>query len=132
MVVDEQAGGKGAMRRVFLNNCDRRKHAALYGANAFYDPNLVGLQATMAMDLRAGDECVVATPGNSGNLIDFSWFRFLREDVLPDENGAQARVLFGDFLWSQEIDKAEAAQTEPYSRFFDVNGRFKRRSVVEQ
>ena len=119
------------MRRVFLNNRDRRKHAVIYGANAFYDLNLAGRQATMAMDLKAGDECVVATPAHSGNLIVFSWFRFSREEVLPDENGTQTRVLFGDFLRSQEIDKARAAETEPYSMFFNVNGHFKRRSVVE-
>ena len=119
------------MRRIFLNNRDRRKHAAIYGANAFYDLNLTGLQATMAMDLTTGDECVVATPAHSGNLIDFSWFRFLREEILPDDNGTQTRVLFGDYLRSQAIDKAEAAETEPYAKFFNVNGDFKRRSVIE-
>lgn len=83
----------------------------------------------MATDLGGGDECVVATPDPLGD-IDFRWFAFSHEQVLPAEEGTKVRVLFGKWLRSEKLTKIDAAATEPYSIFFNVNGHFKRQSVI--
>ena len=113
---------------VFFNNCQGRKHSELYGDEAYYDLNLTGLHATMATNLRKRDQCVVATP-DSPYVIKFSWFAFSHELVLPDEDGIDCRVFFGEFLRSEKLPKTKAAETEPYSIFFNVNGHFKRQPV---
>ena len=112
---------------VFFNNCRRRDHAGLFGAGAFYDLNRHGLQATA--NLPPGEECVVATPAADGDIV-FSWFRFSHESVTPAEDGVGVRVLFGEFVRSETLCREEAIVTEPYSVFFNVNGHFKRLSVV--
>ena len=114
---------------VFFNNCRRRDHAGLFGAGAFYDLNQHGLQAKMATNLTPGDECVVATPAEDGNIV-FGWFRFSHESVMPVEGGVGVRVLFGEFIRSVTLCRDEAISTEPYSVFFNVNGHFKRPSVI--
>ena len=116
---------------LLLNNRRRRDHPKLYGSNAFYDLDLSGPQAMMALDLGAGDECVVATPANDDNVIEFNWFRFSHEDRRPNENGVEVRVLFGEFLRSEQLDRTKATETEPYSKFFNVRGHFKRPSVIK-
>ena len=115
---------------LLLNNCRRRDHCRLYGSNAFYDLNLTGLQARMATDIVAGNECVVATPTNGDDIIEFKWFRFSHEERRPDENGVEVRVLFGDLIRSEHLDRAKATETEPYSKFFNVKGDFKQQSVI--
>ena len=80
--------------------------------------------------LRRGDQCVVATPAR-GNEIVFSWFAFQREEEAQDE-GVPVRVFFGEFLRSERLDRTEATETAPYSNFFNINGHFKRQSVLEQ
>ncbi|MDE0034883.1 MAG: hypothetical protein OXU75_17390 [Deltaproteobacteria bacterium] len=116
---------------VLLNNCRRRDHFALYGPDAFYDLHSTGQHATMLRQLRAGDECVVATPA-CDNCIIFNWFAFRYEKEIPDENGVKFRVFFGQYLRSEGLDKIKATKTEPYGNFFDIIGRFKQRSVIEQ
>jgi hypothetical protein len=113
----------------FFNNCRARNHVEIYGSNAFYDLNRTGKQASMATDLKRGEECVVAIPNEEGD-IEFVWFSFLQEKITPDENGVATRVQFGKRLRSETISKTKAAKTEPYSVFFNVNGNFKRRSVI--
>ena len=115
----------------FFNNCRTRNHAALYPAGAFYDLYRTGQQANMATDLKPRDKCVVATPADGGD-INFSWFSFTHERVMdmPDELGTKVRVLFGKLIRSECLLKAEAAGCEPYSVFFNVNGHFKRPSVI--
>ena len=115
---------------LLLNNCRRRNHAKLYGPNAFYDLDLAGRQAGMAIDVAAGDACVVAAPANGDNVIEFSWFRFSNEERRPDEHGVEVRVLFGVFVGSEQLDRTTATETEPYSRFFNVKGDFKQQSVI--
>lgn len=114
---------------VFFNNCRGRKHSELYKDGAFYDLNLTGHHATLATGLGKEDKCVVATP-DSSYIIDFSWFVFSHEQVLPDERGINCRVFFGEWLRSEKLPKIKAAETEPYSIFFNVNGHFKRQSVI--
>ena len=118
---------------VLFNNCRCRDHAGLYGAGAFFDLNLVGGQADMATDLRPGDECVVAAPVEGGD-VEFNWYAFTHERVMdtPDEPSTQVRVQSGTWLRSERLLKPAAATTAPYSAFFDVNGHFKRRSVIKR
>ena len=115
---------------VFFNNCRARDHVSIYGENAFYDLNRTGKQAEMATDLKRGEECVVATPNEDGD-IEFVWFSFTQEKIMPDEDGIATRVQFGKRLRSETRSKTDAAETEPYSVFFNVDGHFKRPSVVK-
>ncbi len=62
---------------VNFNNCRCRDHAGLYGKDAFYDLNTTGLQATMATDLSPGDQCIVATYAENGDVV-FDWFKFAK------------------------------------------------------
>jgi len=116
---------------VFFNNCRRRDHLGLFGTGSFYDLNRIGAQAKMAIDLQHGDECVVATPDEDGN-ITFNWFAFSHVKFMPDEHDVEVRVLFGDRLRSETLSRDDAIATEPYSVFFNINGHFKRPSVVKQ
>jgi len=51
---------------MYFNNCRKRNHVQLYGANAFFDLETTGPQAKVAHrlnnDLSINDECIVATP----------------------------------------------------------------------
>ncbi|MGD0209655.1 MAG: hypothetical protein ABSC14_01585 [Desulfomonilia bacterium] len=117
--------------RFYFNNCLSRDHAALYGIDAFYDLYRSGKQAEMATNLKPNDECVVATTAPNGE-ITFDWFTFTHEDILPmpDEPGTRVRVLFGKRIRTETMPKSTAARTTPYSVFFNVNGHFKRPSVI--
>ena len=115
-------------RIVFLNNCQNRNHVGIYGADAFYDLNTTGFQSTLAVNLTAGQPCIVASTGHNNEIV-FSWYSFEREEVRRDDKGVLCRVFFGKFIKSEQYSKAEAAQKEPYTAFFDVNGNFKRHSV---
>lgn len=114
----------------FFNNCCARNHVGIYGGTAFYDPACTGKQGTMATDLKRGEECIVATPNKDGD-IEFVWFAFTHEKNMPDENGVPSRIQCGKRLRSQTLSKSKAAKTKPYSVFFNVNGHFKRLSVIE-
>ncbi len=119
----------------FLNNCQGYDHARLYEDGAFYDLNLTGRQATMATDIVEGDKCVVATRNPDEDHgpytpINFSWFSFSHEDVCRTKKGTQIRVFFGKWLKSEQLPKNKAAAIEPYSIFFNINGHFKRPSVI--
>lgn len=113
-----------------LNNCQGYKHSEEYDdPNAFYDLELSGYQADF--EFQEGIECVVATPDSHGH-VDFVHFTFSHESTrTANSDGKKYRVLFGSRLDSKRLTKIEAAKTEPYKSLFDVNGNFKRRSVIQ-
>ena len=115
---------------VYFNNCHGYDHASAYGNGAFYDLNIVGLQATKANNLRIGQQCIVATPTKDDQIV-FNRFSFLLESVMPDETGTPWRVFFGEFVKSDILSKRDAARDALYSAFFDKNGHFKRQSVIQ-
>ncbi len=117
---------------VNFNNCRCRDHATLYGKGAFYDLNIMGLQATMATDLPPGEECVVASYDDYGRVV-FDWFTFSKETLEPDPDNpqTQVRVFYGKPIRSERFTKRKAAKTKPYSVFFNSRGDFKRPSVVK-
>jgi hypothetical protein len=86
----------------------------------------------MATDLSPGDECIVATPTENGD-IKFTWFSFTNERIMemPDEPGSKVRVQFGEQIRSECLPKSKAASTGPYSAFFNIKGHFKRPSVIK-
>lgn len=85
----------------------------------------------MATDLKPGDECVVAS-AVPGDRVEFDWYSFAHERTMdmPDKPGTLVRVQFGTWVRSQKLPKGVAAVTTPYSNFFNVDGHFKRQSVV--
>ena len=49
-----------------------------------------------------------ATPTNGDDdVIEFKWFRFSHEERCPNENGVEVRVLFGDLIRSERINRAK-------------------------
>ena len=117
--------------RFYFNNCRSFDHAAAYGCDAFYDLYLTGQQANMATNITPGDECIVASAAPNGEVV-FGWFTFSQEKTLPipDDPDTFARVLFGRWIRSETLPKAEAAKAAPYMVFFNINGHFKRPSVI--
>jgi len=126
----ERAKGAPEGRLFYFNNCHGRDHVRLYGKGAFYDLGTTGVQSTKATRLHPGQKCVVATKGSYDNIV-FTWYSFHREAVMKDDTAVPCRVLFGKFLRSDELSKSKAAQNPHYANFFDVNGNFKRHSVLE-
>jgi hypothetical protein len=117
---------------VFLNNCGGRKHATIYkDANAFYDLGTKGFQSTKGRTLQHGDWCIVVSPAADGR-VTVTRFSFVREDIKPDEKGELQRVLIGKRVKSESLYKSDAAEHLIYSVFFDTNGNFKRRPVLER
>ena len=90
-----------------LNNCRNRDHSR-YGAEAFFDLELRGRQATMAKGLRSGDTCIVASYGDAE--VVFRWYVFGHEKRMLDENGELVRVLFGRLSKTESLAKAHAAR----------------------
>jgi len=119
----------------FFNNCRRFPHKERYPVKrgtegtAFYDLYRTGKQASMATDLKRGEECLVATPNEDGD-VEFVRFSFSHEER-GHQDGESMRVFFGKRLSSKTLPKTKAAKTEPYSVFFDKNGNFKRLSVIK-
>lgn len=114
---------------VYLNNCQRRDHRRLYGPSAFYDLRKDGPQADKALDLPPGAECVVATPDDA-DQVGFAWFTFSHEADRPDDEGVTHRVFFGESLRNETMSRADAVKSDHYAVFFNVNGHFKRHSVI--
>jgi hypothetical protein len=100
----------------------------MYGTGAFYDLDTTGFQATVATDL-LGETCLVASLSPAGEII-FDWYKFSREAVKPDDTGIHCRAFFGNHVKTETVTREEAMRDGIYSRFFDVNGHFKRRSVL--
>ena len=111
-----------------FNNCHNRRHAAMYGSGAFYDLNTTGFQATLANNLPVGETCVIASRHPMG--ITFDWYKFSRERVKADDTGTPCRAFFGERVKTETLSRADAKRNGIYSRFFDINGNFKRRSVL--
>lgn len=121
---------------MLLNNCRNRCHAAFYPSNdgmiAFFDLETEGRQATQAVSLPKGTECIVVSKP-IGGLLRFQTFRFEREEVrqAPTDETGLLRVFFGrPFDEAVEMTQKQAAASGPFTRFFDVRGHFKRASVI--
>lgn len=116
---------------VYLNNCRGFDHADVYGTGAFYDLYSAGNKhSDKANNICVGQECIVASKTKDNNIV-FSWYKFIREDSMIDEENKSVRVFFGDFIKSDNYSKRDAAKSALYSPFFDKNGNFKRQSVIE-
>jgi 5-methylcytosine-specific restriction endonuclease McrA len=117
---------------VYFNNCKNREHERLFGNGAFYDLNVTGIQASQAVGLQPGQECVVATTAPD-NRVTFTWYSFLRERRLRErasEARTQYRVFFGDPILAETFSKEDAAAHPRYRFFFNVKGHFKQQSTI--
>ena len=85
----------------------------------------------MARNLRPGQVCVVATPGELGGIV-LTRFRFTHEEDLPNptDGGRSCRVLFGERLGSETLSRSRAVRSTVYRAFFDRLRRFKQWSVI--
>lgn len=111
-----------------LNNHHGDNHAELFGDGmAFFD--LDKGERYDRYDIKAGDQCVVATP-QSGTDVKFCWFTFSREEPRKDPRqgkDGKVRVLFGKLKSEETLTKAAAAAEpkSPYRNLFNDNGDFK-------
>jgi hypothetical protein len=130
--IDTPGGGGNGDLVVYFNNCKNREHERLFGSGAFYDLNVAGLQASQAVGLQPGRECVVVTTAPD-NRVTFTWHSFLRERRLR-ERGSQDRtryrVFFGDPILAETFSKEVAATHPRYRYFFNVKGHFKQQSTI--
>jgi hypothetical protein len=116
----------------FFNNCAGRNYLGIYGiADAFYDLNVMGFHATKATTFSPGEECIVATTMEDGQ-IRFTRFRLARVEIREGEYGDRERVFCGPALQSETLSKGDAARDELYSIFFNRKGGFKRQSVLQR
>jgi hypothetical protein len=117
---------------VYFNNCRGYDHAKDYHdePGAFFDLKTVGYQTNKANNLSVGQQCIVATPADDGQIV-FSWYSFLREKKKP-YGGKDYRVFFGKFIKSDTLSKADAAHDSLYSIFFKKNGDFKNHAVFQR
>jgi 5-methylcytosine-specific restriction endonuclease McrA len=119
-------------RVVYFNNCKNRPHERFFGPGAFYDLNVTGVQASQAVGLPVGQQCVVATTAPESR-VTFTWYSFLRERRLRERENADRtryRVFFGDPLFFETIAKDAAAAHPRYQAFFNVRGQFKQQSTI--
>jgi hypothetical protein len=119
-------------RVVYFNNCNNRPHERLFGPGAFYDLNVTGRQASQAVSLPVGQECVVATTAPD-NRVTFTWYSLLRERRLRErgnEDRTLYRVFFGDLLLAETFSKEAATAHPRYRAFFDVRGHFKQQATI--
>jgi hypothetical protein len=119
-------------RVVYFNNCKNRPHERLFGPRAFYDLSVTGIQASQAVGLPVGQECVVTTTAPD-NHVTLTWYSFLRERRLRErdsEDRTLYRVFFGDALHAETLSKDAAAVHPRYRAFFNARGHFKQQSTI--
>lgn len=116
-----------------FNNCQNRPHADIYGSGAFFDLDTTGPQdkvaGRLANELVVGETCIVASLGITGD-VTFDWYKFSREVVKPDDAGEPCHAYFGKHLKTETLSRDRAKRNAIYSKFFNVNGHFKRPSVM--
>jgi hypothetical protein len=111
---------------LYLNNCDGKDHAQLYGINdAFFD---LYIEDSQPKKLVPNQECVVATRTKNGQ-ITFSWFSFSRRSR-NEFAGRDCKVFHGNLIKKLgPYSRAKAASVVPV--FFNKNGDFKRWKIHE-
>ena len=117
---------------VYFNNSRNRKHAELFQADAFFDLNTSGPQAKQALNLKAGQQCVVASKASRGSA-KFIWYSLASERLMSPrdgDDGKKFRVFLGTKIREQELPISQALQELHYAVFFDKNGHFKRASTI--
>jgi hypothetical protein len=105
----------------------------MYGSGAFFDLDATGHQTKvadrLANDLAVGETCVVASLDITGN-ITFDWYKFSHEIIKPDDKHVQCHAYFGEHFKTEKLPRDNARCDAIYSKFFNVNGHFKRPSVL--
>jgi hypothetical protein len=114
---------------IYFNNCRGRDHAVIFGQGAFFDLGVGANQSKHLKQLQIGQECVVASYAEDGRIV-FKWYALTRETIQDNEHFIPCHVFYGDLLSTETLEKSAAADTEEYGAFFNVNGHFKRPSVL--
>ena len=113
----------------YLNNCKGSDHASLYGnPRAFYDLSSDGRQAKRATDLAAGQICIVCSTPRTKDVVTFSWHEYQSQDI---DTTRETRVFTGNEIASEELPKTDASDHDVYGHFFNIDGNFKRQSVLK-
>jgi hypothetical protein len=116
---------------MYFLNSHNRDHKNLYGPDAFYDLDNHGHQAGLATDLLSGDTCaVISYADKNRNVVQISWYKFLKERSAYDEKGMVCRVFDGVLQKTESLLKTDAAKDPKLARFFNIKGHFKQFSVM--
>jgi hypothetical protein len=123
---------------MYFNNCRKRNHVQLYGNEAFFDLETSGTQAKvadrLANELSLGETCIIATPDIKSHItcdVTFDSYRFSREMVKPDPvRNVPCHAYFGKLFKTETMSRRDAMRHPVYSNFFNINGHFKRPSVM--
>ncbi len=125
-----------SMNPRLFNNCRGRNFLHHYGtSDAFFDLNRFGLQERMALDLKPGEVCIVATQNDERTIATFQAYVLDRErDDKHDKDGQPTRVQYGRKKGKPtSMPKSKAAKSAKFCAFFRKVGKkwhFRRRSVV--
>lgn len=110
---------------LYLNNCEGKDHAELYGDDAFFD---LYIEDRQPKKLVPKHDCVVATRTKDGQ-ITFSWFSFSHRSKNLFA-GRDCKIFHGNLTRKLgPYSQAEAAKVVP--TFFTKNGDFKRWKIHE-
>jgi len=110
---------------LYLNNCEGKDHAQLYGKDAFFD---LYTDDPQPKKLVPGQECLVATRTKDGQ-ITFCWFSFSHrsKNVFASRD---CKVFHGNLVKKLgPYSIAKAVLVVPV--FFTKNGGFKRWKIHE-
>lgn len=117
-----------SVQLVLFNNCQLRPHSQLYGRGAFFDLDEHQKRPKGLRVLPLGQLCVVASYADDG--VCFEWWKLKSESLEPDENGDPTSVFVGQLLFSENLPKPKAKDSNRYATFFNMNGAFKRPSMA--
>lgn len=127
---------------IYFNNCRDRDFLAHYGRHGvrdcFYDLGFDEPQASQAINLKPGQECIVATVDKIDRKtlplpkrpVRFDRYIFRREEELLDSEGKRSRVLCGEYVGTIAKHRQGIAPKH-FPMFFNKRGHFLQRSTIE-
>jgi hypothetical protein len=114
----------------FLNNCQLRPHSEIFNEEyAIFDLSVPSVGFDAFTGVKFGSIVIVANKISDSEIV-FKTCRYTAKKLMDDNIGIRCLVLLGDVMNEEVLAKSEAAKHKLYKNYFDVNGNFKRASVL--
>jgi len=114
----------------FLNNCQLRRHSEIFNnENAIFDLTIPSVGFDAFTGVKFGSVVIVANKISDSEIV-FKTCRYTAKKIMDDDIGDRCLVLLGDVINEEILTKIEAARHKLHKHYFDVNGNFKRASVL--